>query len=200
LEIQRLLLNVILVVIAAVFLFVVASLLMIGKKTKDKKKTTLGVLAIIPLGLVVTVLIGLNVLCEKYASYEFGAYPDEEHYYLGLSIDEDGNMQYIVPPDFSIGETVVDVKHPIIAGRMDTVGFNNHYKKYLGLGNVEIWWDTYEDMFIMSKYTAIQFGLLEPTGAEDEKEFKIATSEDELQDLQESLDGSVAEESESTAE
>ena len=118
------------------------------------------------------------------ASYEVGAYPDEEKHSLVTDIKPDGTVSYIDATDFTIKETHVDLSKALISGRIPTVGINNRYKKYFQVGNVKVWWDSYEDTMILSKYDAIQLGFIEATGAEDEQQFQIATSSDAIEELQ----------------
>lgn len=139
-------------------------------KTKEK-------LLVIPLILTIYCYTLMLILTNANAKYEMGYYPDEEHYKLGLDIDKEGNFKYI-GDNFTVKETKVDLSKAIISGRIDTIGFHNRYKKYVKVGGLKVYWDTYEDVFILSKYSAIQLGMWEATGAPDEEQFKIATGAD----------------------
>lgn len=163
---------------------------------KYDRKYKIKALISLVISVVAFMLAGMIVyFAENFASYEFGAYPDEERYYLALNLDEEGNIEYIIPEDFSLEKTKVDINSAIIAGKIDTLGFNNHYKKYVDFGGIKVVWDTYEDIFIMSKYNAIRFGLMEATGAADEEKFDIATTPEEAEELQNKMDGLKAEQS-----
>lgn len=154
------------------------------------KCRTVGVKGLIPhlaLVAVLTVVIaGFNTWLQINPSYELGAYPNEEHYYLGIEVTPEGQFTYL-NTDFTTSTAQIDINDALIAGRINTIGFNNRYKKYKMLGPVKVTWDSYEDMVMISKFTAIQLGLMEATGAEDEKEFVIATDSDAAQELMEQV-------------
>ena len=64
-------------------------------------------------------------------SYELGAYPNEEHYYLGIEVTPEGDFTYL-NKDFTTETVKIDLDKALIAGRINTIGFNNRYKKYSG--------------------------------------------------------------------
>lgn len=143
-----------------------------------KKKGTKGLVVPLTVTLLIpTMAVAISTVVKLNPSYELGAYPNEEKYYLGIEVTEDGKFTYINPSDFSTTTVDINIDDALIAGRINTIGFNNRYKKYSMLGPVKITWDEYEDMVMLSKFTAIQLGLMEATGAEDEQEFVIATGE-----------------------
>ena len=143
-----------------------------------KKKGTKGLVVPLTVALLIpTMAVAISTVVKLNPSYELGAYPNEEKYYLGIEVTEDGKFTYINPSDFSTTTVDINIDDALIAGRINTIGLNNRYKKYSMLGPVKITWDEYEDMVMLSKFTAIQLGLMEATGAEDEQEFVIATGE-----------------------
>ena len=174
------------VVVAIVVVALVLGVSCLGLGLK-KKKHLMILLGALLAGVTVGVGGLAGVLYNSSTSYEVGAYPDEEKHYLVTEVKEDGTVSYIDPSDFTVKEAHVDLKKALISGRIPTIGLNNRYKKYFQVGNVKVWWDSYEDTMILSKYDAIQLGFIEATGAADEEQFKIATSSDAVEQLQESL-------------
>lgn len=159
----------------------------VGFKKKKKLMTILGCACMICSAFIG----GLSVYMQKNAaSYEVGAYPDEEKHYLVTDIQKDGTVSYIDANDFTVKTAKVDLTKALISGRIPTIGLNNRYKKYFQVGNYKIWWDSYEDTMILSKYDAIQLGFIKATGAEDEKQFKIATSSEAIEELQKEQEAS----------
>ena len=155
----------------------VISAVMAHKCLRSKvKKSSLVAFALVIVAITFGAFGGVTYLNTN-PSYDLGAYPDEEKYYLGIEVTEDGKFTYINPNDFSTTTVDIDLDKALIAGRINTIGLNNRYKKYKMVGPLKITWDSYEDMVMLSKFTAIQLGLMEATGAEDEQEFVIATGE-----------------------
>lgn len=152
------------------------SLVILFIGVKKKKVKNYGLVALLVFAVLGVSGVFLLNTVKRYGSYELGAYPDEEIYYLGIAVEEDGTFEYM-RKDFSTEKIHIDFDDALIAGRINTIGFNNRYKKYVNLGGYKIC-DSYEDMVMLSKFTAIQLGLIEAQGGEDEKEFKIATGSD----------------------
>lgn len=173
-------------IVYAIVVVAVALLFILGLKLKINKQAKIGIYT-----LSICLLASLGLLAfasKKYASYELGAYPEQEHYKLAVSVEQDGKVQYIDPSDFTLKETTIDLSKAQIGGRITALGYNNKYKKYLDLGFCKLTWDSLEDVIMLSKYDAIQLGYIKATGAEDEKKFNIATSSEALEELQKSVE------------
>lgn len=119
---------------------------------------------------------------QNFANYDLDAHADQNHYFIGLEVTED-SFKYL-KPDFTTEVASYNLDDALVASNVDMIGFDNQYKKYIDLGSLRVTWETTEDVVILSKFRAIKFGLIEATGAEDEKEFKIATTPEELEELQ----------------
>mgnify|MGYP000841492676 FL=1 len=119
---------------------------------------------------------------QNFANYDLDAHADQNHYFIGLEVTED-TFEYL-KPDFTSEVASYNLDDALVASNVDMIGFDNQYKKYIDFGGLRVTWETTEDVVILSKFRAIKFGLIEATGAEDEKEFKIATTPEELEELQ----------------
>lgn len=119
---------------------------------------------------------------QNFANYDLDAHADQNHYFIGLEVTED-TFEYL-KPDFTSEVASYNLDDALVASNVDMIGFDNQYKKYIDLGGLRVTWETTEDVVILSKFRAIKFGLIEAIGAEDEKEFKIATTPEELEELQ----------------
>lgn len=122
---------------------------------------------------------------QNFANYDLDAHADQNHYFIGLEVTED-SFEYL-KPDFTTEVASYNLDDALVASNVDMIGFDNQYKKYIDLGSLRVTWETTEDVVILSKFRAIKFGLIEATGAEDEKEFKIATTPEELEEFQKEM-------------
>lgn len=170
------------------FVGIIVAVLLILAVLLRKNKMAVGVL--VASCLVVSGAIWY--FAQNFASYDLDAHADQNHYFIGLEVTED-SFEYL-KPNFTTEVATYNLDDALVASNVDMIGFNNDYKKYLDLGGLRLTWETTEDVVILSKFRAIQFGLIEATGAEDEKEFKIATTPEELEELQKEMDAQSASE------
>lgn len=161
---------------------IVAATTIAAIKSKNKFMRTTFV-ALFALGLIAAMPVAGTYLSGG-GTYKFGVHPDKEQFYLVVSVDKDGTVEYLNPDTFEIEKTSFDLSKAQIGKNIPLIGIDNTLRKAIQLPGIEVYWDTVESNLILSKYDAIQLGMLEPTGADDEKQFKIATSSEAIEELQ----------------
>lgn len=76
---------------------------------------------------------------------------------------------------FQLHQKTVALKDSIIGTTVCTVGFDGVYDCYLDVGPIRIEDKVQRDLLVLNKYWAIQLGLMEPTGSDDEKPFDFGS-------------------------
>lgn len=74
---------------------------------------------------------------------------------------------------FNIHEVEVDLSDSIIGTTVCSIGLDGKYNKYLDLGALRIEKEQTRNLLVLNKYWAIQLGLIEATGSDDEKPFNF---------------------------
>lgn len=89
-------------------------------------------------------------------------------------IDDTDKVKVIyLDKSFNIHEVEVDLSDSIIGTTVCSIGLDGEYTKYLDIGSLRIEKEQTRNLLVLNKYWAIQLGLMEATGSEDEKPFNF---------------------------
>lgn len=89
-------------------------------------------------------------------------------------IDDTDKVKVIyLDKSFNIHEVEVDLSDSIIGTTVCSIGLDGKYNKYLDLGALRVEKEQTRNLLVLNKYWAIQLGLMEATGNDDEKPFNF---------------------------
>lgn len=156
-------------------------------KIFDKKNTYKTFNFACSIVLVFVFVVGIMFLKDgsiyRYATIDFENTDNTYNLVYEVSRIEDTDNVKVMYLDnqFNIHETEVSLRDSIIGTTVCTLGLDGEYDTYLDIGPIRIERKQRRDLLVLSKYWAIQLGLIEAEGNPDEVPFNFTGLDEVLE-------------------